>query len=119
MPGELIRYSFTEDALLRAVEALGTTPRAVAANLSAMGFQGRRDEPTSCPVANYLKASVDGAVQAEVRIDDDDLYVRLDSADCGRVDAIITSRAAPEFVLRFDLGDYPDLIEGGPTSATP
>jgi hypothetical protein len=117
MPGELIRYPASEDGLLKAVDALGTTPEAVATNLSAMGLQGRRDDAACCPIANYLRASVDEAVRDEVRIDDNDLYVRVDFADGGQADAIMAARAASGFVLRFDLGDFPDLIEGGPTSA--
>lgn len=116
MPGEVTRYEFTEAGLNKALVALGTTPEEVAAKLSDLGLRGFRGSSVDCPVARYVRASVDGAMTCDVQADsDDEVYVRASRKD-GLVDTFAPA-AAYGFVLKFDLGDYPDLIEGGPTSA--
>lgn len=113
---ELLRYDFSEQGLNACLSALGTTPDEVAERLSALGFRGWRGSSVDCPLARYVRTSVDGTKTCDVQADsDDEVYVRA-SRDDGLVDAFAPA-AAYGFVLKFDLGDFPDLIEGGPTSA--
>lgn len=117
MPGELIRYPFTEQGLYEALTALGTTPQAVATNLGAMGFSGELNEPRSCPVANYLRTSLEGAQDACVGKDDHDgLYaeVEREASDCAdsTVDMPVIPPPVAQFVVQFDDKRFPDLIKG-------
>lgn len=49
----------TQDVLLDALKRLGTSESAIAAGLKNMGYKGDHD-PTSCPVANYLRDQFPG-----------------------------------------------------------
>lgn len=111
MSASELRYEFSEQGLNACLGALGDTPTAVATNLSAMGFRGFRGSSVDCPIARYVRATVDGAKVCDVQADtDNEVYVRASSAD-GLVDTFALD-AVYSFVLRFDTGSYPDLIEG-------
>lgn len=118
-----LTYPFTEEGIEQALTALGTTPNAVATNLSAMGFRGCRDQESNCPVAHYLLASVPGmasvGVFAERVVSGTDRVERFDSGhaecfDIGLINEVVElPNAVAQFVLAFDLGDYPDLNSEG------
>lgn len=111
-------YPFTEEGISDALTALGTTPNAVATNLSAMGFRGCKDQESNCPVAHYLLASVPD--MASVSVFNAALGDRLDESatghvegydmDLGRPPLIVDLPAAVVgFVFAFDKGGFPDL----------
>jgi hypothetical protein len=111
-------YPFTEEGLTAALTALGTTPNAVATNLSAMGFRGCRDQESNCPIAHYLLASVPDMASVSVF---SEAYVNAPSRfEYGHVEGfdmdltqppLIVDVPAPVagFVFAFDKGDYSDL----------
>jgi hypothetical protein len=117
----VITYPFAEDGIEQALTALGTTPNAVATNLSAMGFRGCRDQESNCPVANYLLASVSDMASVSVFVEE--LPDGYSSSAGGHAECfdltpdrqqplfvIELPRPVVDFVLTFDRGDYPDLI---------
>lgn len=110
--GDRLSYEFTDTGLRQALDALGTTARAVAGNLEALGFSGRVNEPDCCPVANYLRTSLRGATAACVGKDEDlRLYAQVEDGRRARVDAPVVPTAVAEFVRQFDSKLWPDLIE--------
>lgn len=112
---ELLRYPFTEQGLSEALEALGTTPQAVATNLSAMGFTGKVNEPLCCPVANYPRASVTSADSACVAKDESmTLYAEVESpAHLGELVGGRLPQPVDAFIAQFDARLFPDLIDEG------
>jgi hypothetical protein len=107
-------YPFTEDGVLAALRALGSTVADVRQNLGALGIKGRTDDEGHCVVANYLKAAV-GAEGASVW--DVDCTLTRDyivDGEVGIEDVIVdTPDHVGAFVIRFDAEDYPELIEEG------
>ena len=55
------RFPGTVDGVEAALAALGSTPAAVAAALTAGGYGGLREDCCRCPVARYLLAVVEDA----------------------------------------------------------
>jgi hypothetical protein len=114
MPGDLIRYPFTDQGLRDCLVALGTTETAVATILSAMGVRGRRGVECGCPLAVYVATVLDVATNAYVYLDDNDTEVhvlaqcRTDGVTVGQVSAT-AGGPLPIFVRRFDLGRFPEL----------
>lgn len=107
-----LRYEFSEQGLNEALKALGTTPDAVAANLSALGFTGRLNEPLCCPVANYLRTSVPDAIYACVAKDEDGgLFASLGRGNRVEVDVPSVPAAVQDFILQFDAKLFPGLID--------
>lgn len=103
---ELITYDFSAAGLKDAIDALGTTPNAVAANLLAMGFKGVIDDCVRCPVARYVEASIVGATSAVVEIE----HAHVDNA-ANEIVAAVLPKPVKEFVELFDLHRYENLIE--------
>lgn len=106
-------YDFSDAGVEEALEALGTTPNAVASTLSAMGFRGCKSNERNCPIVNYIVSSIPEADTAGVWTDDDgDAIVQ---AERGYGDSLVIVGAHSEtvgvFVRCFDRGDYPDLID--------
>lgn len=110
-------YPFTEEGIEAALTALGTTPNAVATNLSAMGFRGCRDQESNCPVAHYLLASVPDMASVSVYAE---RLLLTDDPGSGHVEGFdVDLSVAPtvvnlpqpvvDFVNSFDFGLYPDL----------
>jgi hypothetical protein len=111
-------YPFTEEGLTSALTALGTTPHAVATNLSAMGFRGCRDQESNCPVAHYLLASLPDMASVSVFSEAfNDATNRTESGhvegydlDLDRPTIVVNLPAAVvAFVDVFDKGGYSDL----------
>lgn len=112
MSDALISYPFTEDGLRDALVALGTTPHAVATNLIGMGVTGKVNEPLCCPVANYLRASVEGARAACLGKDErSDLFAEVDREPDDESVSIPAPAAVAGFIAQFDARLFPDLIE--------
>jgi hypothetical protein len=109
MPGELIRYTFTDGGLQDALVALGTTETAVATNLLALGARGRRGVECGCPLAVYLGRVVTGASMALVYLDDDDTEVHVIVRADGETVSAVVGGPLPTFVRLFDRGDFPEL----------
>lgn len=114
MSASELRYEFSEQGVSDCLSALGTTAGAVATNLSAMGFEGALNEPCRCPVANYLRTVIVGAVAAGVSKDENYvLYAEVENGDGGSVMVPAIPRPVADFVLQFDNRLFPDLIEEG------
>ncbi len=117
MSGSELRYEFTDEGLDACLGALGTTPDDIAAKLSALGFKGAVSITNRCPIALYVEASFEDVEDVDVQIEtDNELYVRITS-EHGELADTFAPAAAYGFVLKFDLGDFPGLIEGGPIDA--
>lgn len=113
--GELRTFDFSDEGLKQALDALGTSANAVAGNLEAMGICGRVNEPDCCPVANYLRTSIQGATGACIGRDEDlTLYAQVEGSGESHVDAPAIPTAVAGFVVQFDAQRYPDLIEERP-----
>jgi hypothetical protein len=113
-----LTHPFTEDGLTAALTALGTTPNAVATNLSAMGFRGCRDQESNCPVAHYLLASVPD--MASVSVFSESFNDATSRTESGHVEGYDLDLTAPALVVNlpaaviafvdvFDKGGYSDL----------
>jgi len=111
-------YPFTEEGLTSALTALGTTPNAVATNLSAMGFRGCRDQESNCPVAHYLLASIPG--MASVSVWSESFNEADNRTESGHVEGYHLDFDSPVLVVNlpaavvafvdvFDKGGYSDL----------
>lgn len=83
--------------------ALGTSARAVAKNLRALGIKGEMEEPSSCPLANYLtKDDPNGMAEVcndEITVWSGAVWVTFD-----------TPGHLSTFVENFDKGQYPGLV---------
>lgn len=106
-------YPFTARGLDDALEALGDRPAAFAATLSNLGIRGRMDRSTCCPIANYIRLVVADVAEADVGCGSvwirngvpgtaghSEIHVDYDDDD-----------AIEAFVVEFDAGHFPDLIE--------
>lgn len=82
------------------LDALGATPDAVADQLRALGIRGGQSDYCGCPVANYLLQS--GAYTC--------VFV-APSEILADADMVQTPMPIAAFIGRFDVGDYPDLVQ--------
>jgi hypothetical protein len=89
------------------ITSLPETSDAIAAVLDAKGIKGFRAHSHCCPIANLVRSEVGchyleiGGAWADIVI------VKGDDAD-----AFDIPQRVVNFVSRFDMGDYPNLIEG-------
>lgn len=91
-------------SLAEALAALPDTADGIARFLDEQGITGRPKHNFCCPVANYLKRTanvVDPAVDAGFV---EGFAENGEEVVCG------TSEAVADFVLRFDLGAWPELV---------
>lgn len=107
-------YPFTEAGVAEALSTLGTTPNTVAEILSREALVGKPQDDCGCPVALYLQAVIEGHPRAGIYHDDHWFACvwrrdRPDNADL----TVDLPDAVRDFVLAFDRGEYPDLIEEG------
>lgn len=95
------------------LERLGRTSDEVAQTLRAGGWRGIQEEPARCPVSVYLYANgIHGEVYPAIEPDEDSdgdnhyqpAHVDMDGTTVPLTDAV------HEFVVRYDNGDYPDLV---------
>lgn len=103
------QYVPTEEDILFELAQLGNTPDEVAHRLSVRGFVGTPGECDTCPVARYLESTFgrySRATAAEAEVFHED-------APHGYV-AVETPRPVLHFIVKFDEGDYPNLIERHP-----
>jgi hypothetical protein len=114
------KFEFTDKGVEQALRALGRTSNEVAANLSALGFRGCRNNESNCPVANYLLAVMDGIRSVGVYTNDvegeydehyRDGYVDLSAWAGGYPLQVDLPEPVVLFVIGFDDDKYPDLIE--------
>jgi hypothetical protein len=91
-----------------AVAALGDTPDAIAAALSAAGATGRRESSSHCPVAAYLLAD---CVPPGTSVSVGTLLITL-TPPVGRPAFVRTPGPVHAFLTAFDSGAYPHLIGG-------
>lgn len=119
MPDALISYPGTPEGLFAAIEALGTTPNAVATVLSGLGFRGETHSATDCPIACYIRDSLDGAKKVEVFLELEEMRPHVVVTRWGNVVVQADgTTAAAAFIRMFDASYYPDLIEED-SDATP
>jgi hypothetical protein len=100
----------TEEELEVLLVSLGSEPDEVAQALRAAGIYGYRDEPASCPVANWLAQET--GLSPHVDRAAVELYP-IPIGDEGPLVESATPLAVAEFVGRFDNGEYSDLLEPG------
>lgn len=100
-------YPLTPEGIRRALEALGSTPAAVAARLIEGGHLGIPGDCTACPVVRYLEArfpgshsvvATEGACAVYLTPAGDPLVARMTDAVTG-------------FIDRFDNDDFRELRE--------
>lgn len=92
-------------SLAEALAAMPDTADGIADRLAELGIRGARKDDFCCPIANYLKRTanvVDPAVDAGFV---EGLVENGEEVVCG------TSEAVADFVLRFDLGAWPELVD--------
>ncbi len=111
---EAISYPFSDEGVKAALAALGTTENAVATNLYSLGFRGVQGSESQDPLGRYLVASVKDAAHAEVIVEvgsNGEAYAILRTPNREEVAADLPPHVRT-FILRFDDGKHPDLIEG-------
>ena len=109
----MIEYPYSDLGVEQALAALGTTESAVATNLFALGFRGQRGSESQDPLARYLVASVKDATSVEVIVElgkNAGQYAIVSRPNHKDVCADLPEHVTT-FVLLFDDGKYPDLIE--------
>lgn len=85
---------------------LGTTADEIAAKLTDAGIAGDINEPCSCAIAAFIKAS--GYEDAAVGTNDDGgFYVETEDQ---QEYTIGRSGPIPDFIRAFDAGAYPHLV---------
>lgn len=95
-----------EDVVPVKLSLLGNTSKEVAASLRAEGVKGRQTEAGACPVAVFLKRKLPAyyfSVFSTVGVRQFDDWE----------DNIPVPKPVFHFLLDFDSGVYPDLIEEG------
>jgi hypothetical protein len=97
----------TDDELVVLLGTLGDTSDQIAAAFVAKGIKGETGSAYRCPVAKWLIAET-GCREAEV--DQADVCVRRDG---GGSLWVTPPEPVADFIVRFDEGDYPDLIAEG------
>lgn len=92
----------TAEEVLDLLEELGEGGQDVADTLYDLKIKGDRDKAGSCPLANYLRSQ--GVADARVNCDE------LEWGEFREVLAL--PEGCGDFVVRFDAGAFPDLLEG-------
>jgi hypothetical protein len=101
------RAVHTDDELYEALCELGDTPDEVAAKLYEAGFKGERETGYSCPIAVYLNSA---AAAFEACVEPEDVWLNsVNEFDHVRLHAVPPAAVA-DFILKFDGGEYPDLV---------
>ncbi|WP_157408664.1 hypothetical protein [Actinoplanes sp. N902-109] len=95
-----------EQRLSMILNALGDNAEDVAHLLQFGGWRGLPHNINACPVALYLRTVVTDVTDAAVSSD----YAMVHTSDGAEV-SVDLSPAVAGFVLAFDLGTYPELIE--------
>jgi hypothetical protein len=95
----------TKQELQQALVDLGKTGGEVASNLIAKGIKGKRYLAKQCPIASYLK-SITG-----LRVDVDLHDVGLHAPNWNHYFNVALPKAVEQFVIQFDHGEYPSLID--------
>ena len=109
-----------DEAVAKALGALGSTPDLVAANLEKLGHKGNRSHHRTCPVAYYLRDTVFAMEPGEYDVSvysSTVLVLRVAPTDSETV-AIVRFLGEDNpmfgFLQRFDNGDFTHLtFEGG------
>ena len=83
---------------------LGPTPRAIASKLKRLGFCGKRKRGDACCLHNYLKSK-----GFDVFVEPENLY--LGGYDHSETDFIKLPKKIQDFLVEFDGGNFPHLIE--------
>jgi hypothetical protein len=96
--------------ILTTLNEMGDSPTAVAWFLRDCGVMGDPLEPTSCPVAVYLRLRF--GVRADVQLTD----IQIEDPTSGQRFRIRPPRPIRRFILRFDRGRLPEL--GNPNSTS-
>ena len=83
-----------------------STSDEVAEILRTAGIKGKRYELNACPLANLALHDIPGV---DVEVDDEGLAIEVRAT--GMAFRHNTTPAMKDFIRRFDLGEFPDLIE--------
>jgi hypothetical protein len=91
-----------EQRVMLALWDLGATHDEIALALKANGIVGRRQSPSECPVAHYLRRKLG---LRGLQVLGDAVTELLKNSDA----LVVLPRAVREFVARFDQGAYGEL----------
>jgi hypothetical protein len=92
-----------QQTLATALDALGSTSDEIAAELARRGIRGWREEAGECPIAVYLHAALGSSDPGGCTVTADDVLAAGVH--------VAPSPAVGEFVIRFDAGAYPHLVD--------
>ena len=101
-----------KEYLLNSLRSLGSTPRDVAKTLEELGIKGDLQNPHTCPVSRFVKALPEPWIRGVITTgcsgvtiySEDDLETGL---------RIRFPNPVRDFVEMFDVGTFPELVEGG------
>jgi len=97
---------FGKKTLLRLLQDLGETQQEVADTLKRGGHTGRARQSCECPVANYLRAHC----RSQPHVNAGSVVLVEPETDA-TIEVVTTPYAVGDFILAFDKGDYPELIQ--------
>jgi hypothetical protein len=101
----MTEYTPTVPEVVDKLQALGS-PRQIADFFASEGVLGWPGMRTACPLANYLRRETDVAIAVGTT------YITVVmSWPPDRIDT--TETPIQDFVMGFDFGQYPELIEAG------
>jgi len=106
-------YPFTDGGLRAALDALGSTTDEIAATLLRLGHRGVQMVACRCPIASYLTAVMDAS-----EVEASPASVRVHHLDFPFPVRGMVPTPVAAFMSRFDVGDYPDLIEKEPSDGS-
>jgi hypothetical protein len=85
--------------------ALGSTSEMIAQALTAMGVKGKPHQTCGCPLSVYLTSV------ARKRVAVGSGYGWIDRKPLREKDFFTLPEACSDFIVKFDAGDYPDIME--------
>lgn len=88
--------------LAEALAALPTTADGIATQLRNKGIQGVRTDSCNCPITNYLTSLGFGLVDVDPGL------IEAEGGDGFEVE--VTPPGISEFIVRFDGGEWPELV---------
>ncbi len=104
----------TEQAIKDAIASLGESPKEIADNLEKLGIKGRTACPWDCIIANFLIDKF-GLKDKELSVTQGAVHFTTKNSECNGPAKTATFILHPThvraFILRFDLGEYPNLIQ--------
>jgi hypothetical protein len=99
--------TYSDRDVKRALMSLGRSQVMVEMRLRAAGIRGKKEEPSQCPVACYLKRMLKAPW---ANVDADTCHVGESFFNSG---LSRTPVGVAKFIYAFDSGKYPDMVRRG------